>query len=190
MQYEKNFSTEPTGGETAFSPLERLWLRPTLEINGICGGYTGEGFKTVIPAKANAKLSCRLVPGQKPSEIAKHLESYFTSHTPKGTKVKLTAHKGGGEAARCSPESEGAKAFLKAYTEVFGKPCKCILEGASIPIIPELAKASGAEPVLIGLGLPTDKIHAPNEHFGVERLTQGKEIMKKAIHYLRPLRSA
>jgi acetylornithine deacetylase/succinyl-diaminopimelate desuccinylase-like protein len=182
--YEKNFQTKPTGGETAYTPLERLWLRPTLEVNGINGGYSGSGFKTVIPAEASAKLSCRLVPGQDPSRIADLVVDYFTKNAPPGTKVVMHAHPGRGEATRASPHSKGVKAFADAYSTVFKSPCKFILEGASIPIIPELVKASGAEPILMGLGLMTDQIHAPNEHFGVDRLKKGSEIIQKAIFNL------
>lgn len=182
--YEKNFKTQPTGGETAYTPLERLWLRPTLEVNGITGGYSGSGFKTVIPAEASAKLSCRLVPGQDPSRIADLVVAYFTKNAPPGTHVIMHAHSGRGEATRASPHSKGVKAFADAYSTVFNAPCKFILEGASIPIIPELVKASGAEPILMGLGLLTDQIHAPNEHFGVDRLKKGSEIIQKAIYNL------
>lgn len=182
--YEKNFRTKPTGGETAYTPLERLWLRPTLEVNGINGGYSGAGFKTVIPAEATAKLSCRLVPGQDPSRIADLVVAYFTKNAPPGTQVVMHAHPGRGEATRASPHSKGVKAFADAYSTVFKSPCKFILEGASIPIIPELVKASGAEPILMGLGLMTDQIHAPNEHFGVDRLKKGSEIIQKAIFNL------
>lgn len=181
-QYRKDFGIEPTGGEQSFSPLERNWLRPTLEINGIYGGYTGEGFKTVIPAKASAKISCRLVPHQSPQKIGYLIKDYFENKAPAGTKVAVHIHGEGGEAARSHLETLGVKAFAKAYKEVFGKPCQYIFEGASIPIIPKLAKASGSEPVLLGLGLPTDNIHAPNEHFGIDRLEMGAKIIIKAIH--------
>lgn len=183
-QFVKDFGVLPTGGENKLLPLERAWLRPTFEINGIYGGYTGEGFKTVIPAKAYAKMSCRLVLNQDPVKIGKLVKEYFESKAPPGIKVKVNVHPGGGIAARSNPSSEGVKAFSKAYTEIFGKPCRFILEGATIPIIPKLVQASQAEPVLIGLGLVTDKIHAPNEHFSVERLEKGAKIMVRALEIL------
>lgn len=183
-EYKKHFDAEPVGGEQKFSPMERLWLRPTLEVNGIHGGYTNEGFKTVIPAEAYAKLSCRLVPGQEPEKIAKLLTEFFVAHTPKGMKMDLKTNPGSGTAARSLPSSKGVQAFAKAISEVFQKTCAFILEGASIPIIPELAEASGAEPILIGLGLPTDKIHAPNEHFGIDRLKKGADMIAKGIQLL------
>lgn len=185
--YKNNFGILPTGGETHLHPLERNWLRPTFEINGISGGYTGDGFKTVIPAKAFAKISCRLVPGQSPAKIAALLKDYFEKKAPPGTRAVVHLHGEGGEAARSNPSSKGVQAFAHAYSEVFGTPCKYILEGASIPIIPKLAKYSGGEPILVGLGLPTDNIHAPNEHFSIDRLEKGAQMIVKAIRHLSKL---
>lgn len=182
--YKNNFGILPTGGETSLKPLERNWLRPTLEINGISGGYTGDGFKTVIPAKAFAKISCRLVPHQSPAKVGELIKNYFEKKAPPGIKVSLHLHGEGGEAARSNPSSKGVQAFAHAYSEVFGKPCKFILEGASIPIIPKLAKYSGGEPILVGLGLTTDNIHAPNEHFSIDRLEKGAQMIIKAIERL------
>ncbi len=186
-QYFKDFGTHATGGELEFSPIERNWLRPTLEINGITGGYTGDGFKTVIPSKASAKISCRLVPGQSPQEIGNLLKAYFESKTIPGTTVHVHLHGEGGEAVRASSHSKGVKAFADAYTSVFNQPCQFIFEGASIPIVPKLKSASGAETVLLGLGLATDCIHAPNEHFGLDRLELGAKILIKAIKNLASL---
>lgn len=183
-QYFKDFGTHATGGELEYSPIERNWLRPTLEINGIVGGYTGDGFKTVIPSKASAKISCRLVPNQSPKEIGNLLKAYFESKTIPGTTVQVHLHGEGGEAARAVPSSKGVKAFADAYTSVFNKPCQFIFEGASIPIIPKLQSASEASLVLLGLGLTTDCIHAPNEHFGLDRLELGAKIIMKAIENL------
>lgn len=183
-QYKKHFGIIPTGGESAFQPLERLWVRPTLEINGISGGYTGEGFKTVIPSKAKVKLSSRLVPNQSPDRITALIKDYFETHAPPGIEVHVKPHSGRGQAARSNSGSKGVQAFAKAFSEVFQKPCQYTFEGASIPIIPELVEASGAEPILLGLGLTTDCIHAPNEHFGIDRLEKGVEIISKAIQLL------
>ncbi len=186
-QFKKDFGALPTGGESGLQPRERLWIRPTLEVNGIVGGYTGTGFKTVIPAKASAKLSCRLVPGQKPAAIASLLKEFFTKNAPPGISVSFHVHKGVGEAARSSPTSKGVQAFAQGIEQVYGKRCAYVLEGASIPIIPALAAASGAEPILLGLGLPSDRIHAPNEHFSIDRLEKGKAIMIEGIKNLAKL---
>lgn len=184
QEYMESFGTKATGGEKAFSPNERAWLRPTLEINGISGGYSGSGFKTVIPAKAYAKISCRLVPNQDPQKIGKLIADYLEKKAPEGIKVKVTVRPGQGKALRTKASSEVAKAFAQAYSEVFQTNCEYIFEGASIPIIPELAAASQSEVVLVGLGLPDDCIHAPNEHFGVDRFEQGFLSMIRALEIL------
>lgn len=180
-EFQKNFGTTALGGEKAFSPLERAWVRPTIEINGIAGGYAGSGFKTVIPAKAHAKISCRLVPGQDPEKIGELVSRFLKENAPKGMKVSVDLHRGTGKALRSNPNSKAVHAFAKGYEAVYQKPCGFILQGGSIPIVTELAEASTGEPVLLGLGLPGDKIHAPNEHFGLDRLEKGFLIMVEAI---------
>lgn len=183
-KYKTDFNAEASGGEISLPPGERLGLRPTFEINGINGGYTGDGFKTVIPAKAFAKISCRLVPNQEPEKIGKLVKEFLEKQAPPGLKVTVNVHPGGGPSARSNPSSKVVKAFAEAYTDVFQKPCKFILSGASIPIVTKLAEASCAETVLVGLGLSTDRIHAPNEHFGLDRLEKGALIMARAIELL------
>lgn len=183
-RYHEQTGAFPTGGEVEYSTLERRTVRPTLEINGMCGGYTGKGFKTVIPAKAFAKISCRLVPDQDPEMIAKLISNYFEKNTPPGVQVKVRIHQGQGKPVRVSPNAHIVKAFSLAFEEVFSRPCEFILEGASIPIVPELSEACGGEAILLGLGLITDQIHAPNEHFGVDRLEKGMLVMAKAIDIL------
>lgn len=182
--YEKMFEAKPTGGEKAHSPLERNWLRPTLEINGISGGYSGAGFKTVIPAKAHAKISCRLVPNQDPWKIGEMVAAFLRKKAPEGVKVDVQVRPGGGRAVRALTSSKVVQAFAKAYGEIFDSPCEFIFEGASIPIVPELSAASQSEVVLLGLGLSDDQIHAPNEHFGLDRLEKGFLVMARAIENL------
>lgn len=182
--YKKEIHALPVGGELSFSPLERAWIRPTLEINGITGGYSGEGFKTVIPAKSSAKLSCRLVPGQDPQKIASLVMDFIKKQEREGFSIHIRQQKGGGGGIRLSPDSSAAIAFSEAFTEVFSAPCVHILAGGSIPIAKELAKTSGAQMVLVGLGLDSDAIHAPNEHFSLDRIEKGKEILKRVFHLL------
>lgn len=183
--YESDFGAKPTGGETAFNPLERNWTRPTLEVNGINGGYSGDGFKTVIPAKAMAKVSCRLVPDQDPEKIGRLVANFFETHAPQGTRVNVHLHHGGGKAVRGKVESKAVKAFAQAYEEVFQHPCQYIYAGGSIPVVTSLAEASGAEVVMVGLGLPDDCIHAPNEHFGLDRIEKGFLSTARAIELLK-----
>lgn len=184
LHYEATFGVVPSGGEKEFLPIERNWLRPTLEINGISGGYSGPGFKTVIPAKAHAKISCRLVADQDPLKIGKLVAKHIEKLAPHGIEVKATVRPGGGVAIRANPDSKLVQAFAKAFTDVFNRPCKYEYGGASIPIVPELTKASGSEVVLVGLGLGDDCIHAPNEHFGLDRFEKGFLMMARALDYL------
>ncbi|WP_042281202.1 dipeptidase [Candidatus Protochlamydia sp. R18] len=182
--YQKLTGAYPGGGEKDKTALERAWARPTLEINGINGGYTGKGFKTVIPAKASAKISCRLVSQQDPKKIGRLIEHHLNEAAPQGIQVRITIHQGQGRAIRVSPKSQLVASFSEAFQEVFGVPCEFIFEGASIPIVPELGMACGGEVILIGLGLTTDLIHAPNEHFGLDRLEKGILITARAIELL------
>lgn len=183
-KYELMFGAQPVGGECDLAPLERNWLRPTLEINGITGGYTGIGFKTVIPAKASAKISCRLVPGQDPAKVSDSVIKFIEASAPLGVKISAKTHHGWGAAVRSRIQAVPVKAFAQAFSDVFQIPCKYVLEGASIPVVTDLARACGGEVVLLGLGLPDDLIHAPNEHFGVDRLEKGCLIMARGIELL------
>lgn len=182
--YQKTIGAVPVGGEQDFTVMERAWIRPTLEINGISGGYAGKGIKTVIAAKAYAKISCRLVPNQQPDHIGKLVAAHLQTHAPKGVRVKVDVHPGLGKAVRVSPNSQVVKCFSKAYEEVFDVPCQYIFEGASIPVAADLAETCGGETILLGLGLATDQIHAPNEHFGIDRIEKGILIIAKAIEFL------
>lgn len=183
-EYEKMFGSKASGGESAFSPWERAWTRPTIEINGITGGYSGSGFKTVIAAQASAKISCRLVPNQDPAKIGQLVANFLENQAPPGITVEVKMRPGGGKAVRAGQTSPVVSAFAQANQEVFQKPCEFIFEGASVPIVPELREASQSEVLMLGLGLPDDKIHAPNEHFGIDRLEKGALMMARAIELL------
>ncbi len=183
-RYHEMFATTPSGGEKSFSPFERAWIRPTIEINGIYGGYAGCGFKTVIPAKAGAKISCRLVPNQDPERISQLVKGFLEMRAPEGVRVNVTLHPGSGRAIRSTPASKIAQAFSTSYEEIFQKPCLYTFDGGSIPIVQELADACGGEVVLLGLGLPDDQIHAPNEHFGLDRIKKGTFIIANALESL------
>ncbi len=183
-EYQDSTGIESVGGEKQFTPYERAWTRPTIEINGINGGYWGQGFKTVIPAKATAKISCRLVPDQEPAHIAKLVAEHLRKNSPAGVTINVQIRPGSGKAVRIKPTAKVVKAFAEAYQEVFNKPCEYILAGGSIPVVTELAEACGGEVLLMGLGLDSDQIHAPNEHFGIDRIEKGIQIMMKGIKKL------
>jgi acetylornithine deacetylase/succinyl-diaminopimelate desuccinylase-like protein len=153
----------------------------------MAGGYTGIGFKTVIPSKACAKLSSRLVPFQDPEKIFLAIESYFQANAPKGLKIKLT-QMGGAPAYRSALNSFVVKEVSLAYEEVFGKRCQTLFCGASVPIIVELAKRSGADVAMMGVGLAEDDIHAPNEHFGLDRFELGYLTMGRILSRLSSIR--
>ncbi len=171
--FHKMFGFYPNGMEKGFSPTEAGWIRPTLEINGMRGGYTGPGFKTVIPAKASAKISCRLVPNQDPKKIAALVTDFLIKNTPKGMDLHVENLAGSGRGFRTDPQSKLANLLCQSYSDVFKKPCKKILIGGSVPISAELCEASEASLLLIGVALPGDHIHAPNEHFQLEGFKKG-----------------
>jgi acetylornithine deacetylase/succinyl-diaminopimelate desuccinylase-like protein len=172
-RFQTQFGFAPSGMERGIPPYESCWLRPTVEINGMWGGYTGAGFKTVIPAKSYVKLSCRLVPDQIPGKIVELLTDFLVKNTPKGLQFHIEPLPGNGRGFRTNPNSRIAQLAAKSYAQIFHKPCKKILIGGSIPISVELCEAAEAEMVLIGVGLPDDHIHAPNEHFGLDRFEKG-----------------
>lgn len=169
---QQKFGIRALDPEKGYSVGQSVSVRPTLEINGINGGYTGEGFKTVLPAQAIAKVSCRLVPNQDPQKIFSQLKNSLEKHMPKGMEIEVHLDQGT-RSFRSSPHSTIAKTAAKAYEEILGKPCKYLLMGGSIPIIYQLAHLTGAETVCIGYGLDDDNIHAPNECFGLDRFEQG-----------------
>ncbi|MDX8431325.1 MAG: M20/M25/M40 family metallo-hydrolase [Candidatus Algichlamydia australiensis] len=180
-RYKKEFGIRKIVEEGDFSPKMRNWLRPTVEINGMGGGYVGEGFKTIIPAKASAKISCRLPPGLKPDKVEKQVKEFLFSHIVEGIELKVDVLSKGG-AGYFTPVSNPTVApVAKAYEDVFNRPCEYAITGGSIPIAVELAEASRAEPILMGVALATDQIHAPNEYFGLDRFAQGFEVMAKAL---------
>lgn len=171
-EMRKNFGLRALCPEPGFSIGESVTIRPTVEINGMSGGYAGEGFKTVIPAVAKAKVSCRLVPDQDPQKIFKHLKNFLERQMPKGMEIEIQCDHGA-PAFRSSKDSLIAKLTAKAYEDVLKKPCQHRLSGGSVPIVAQLAKVSQAATVMMGYGLDTDQIHAPNEHFGLDRFEKG-----------------
>jgi acetylornithine deacetylase/succinyl-diaminopimelate desuccinylase-like protein len=179
-QYAKDFGVRAFANEEGFSIKESNWLRPVLEINGMSGGYTGAGFKTVIPARARAKISARIVSNQDPIKIGNCIADYLKNSAPQDVQIKVDLHHGAA-AFQSSFNSFIVKTSVLAYEEIFGKPCKYLFCGASVPIVVDLAKACCAEVAMIGVGLEEDDIHAPNEHFGLDRFELGYLIIARIL---------
>lgn len=173
-EYKKELGIDDVKGEAGYTTLERTGTRPTLDVNGIWGGYTGEGAKTVLPSKASAKISMRLVPNQDSNEITELFTKYFKSIAPKSVKVKVTAHHGG-QPAVTPTDSKAFRAASKAFEEVWGKTPIPTRDGGSIPIVSLFKKELGLDTVLMGFGLDSDAIHSPNEHYGIKNFLIGIE---------------
>ncbi|MDG1136910.1 MAG: M20/M25/M40 family metallo-hydrolase, partial [Phycisphaerales bacterium] len=161
-----------TFGETGFSTLERLWSRPTCDVNGLFAGYTGEGAKTVIGAKATAKISCRLVAHQKPEQIEQALFAFLNKRTPEGCHWDLKSF-GTAPAIAVPTESPWLSAASDALTSVFPNPAVLIGTGGSIPVVGEFQEILGVDTVMVGFSLDDDLIHAPNEKFEVSCYRRG-----------------
>jgi len=172
--YQHELKINGVDGEKGYSTIERSSIRPTLDVNGIWGGYTDEGAKTVIPSKAHAKISMRLVPDQNWNEISLLFETYFKSLVPKGISVKIIKHHGG-SAYSTSTEDIGYKAAHMAYTNSFGIEPIPQRGGGSIPIVPLFEELLNSKSILMGFGLDSDAIHSPNEHFGLFNFFKGIE---------------
>ncbi|MBL7863769.1 MAG: dipeptidase [Cyclobacteriaceae bacterium] len=172
--YKKDLGIDEVSGEKGFTTLERTGIRPTLDVNGIWGGYTGEGAKTVLPSVASAKISMRLVPNQKPDDITALFTKHILSIAPKTVKVKVTAHHGG-EAAVTPTDSAAFMAATRAFEEVWGKTPIPTRDGGSIPIVALFKKELGLDTVLMGFGLDSDALHSPNEHYGIKNFLIGIE---------------
>ena len=173
-EYKKDLNVEDVMGETGYSTLERTGIRPTLELNGIWGGYIGEGSKTVLPSKAFAKISMRLVPNQGTDKITKLFTDHFKKIAPKGVKVEVRPHHGG-EPVITPTDSIAFKAASKAMEQTFGKKPIPTRGGGSIPIVALFEKELGLKSVLMGFGLDSDLIHSPNEHYGIFNYLKGIE---------------
>lgn len=172
--YKSELGLQEVQGERGYTTLERTGIRPTLDVNGIWGGYTGEGAKTVLPAKAHAKISMRLVPHQDPKKISSLFAAHFKSIAPSSVTVKVTSHHGGDPAV--TPTN--SKAFLaasKAFEEVWGKKPIPTRDGGSIPIVALFKQELQLDTVLMGFGLDSDALHSPNEHYGIRNFLIGIE---------------
>jgi acetylornithine deacetylase/succinyl-diaminopimelate desuccinylase-like protein len=180
--YKKDLDINDVLGEVGYSTTERVSMRPTLDVNGIWGGYTGQGAKTVLPSKAYAKISMRLVPNQSSEKITQLFTDHFLSIAPSCVKVKVT-NLHGGEAAVTPTDTIAYKAASRAMLKTFGKAPIPQRSGGSIPIVTMFERVLGTKSVLFGFGLDSDAIHSPNEHYGLFNYYKGIETIPYFFEY-------
>lgn len=184
--YNKALDIAEEYGETGYTTNERNSIRPTLDVNGIWGGYTGEGAKTVIASKAYAKISMRLVPNQDWEEITQLFQKHFESIAPKAVKVKVTPHHGG-QGYVTPIDSIGYQAASRAYSDSFGVTPIPVRSGGSIPIVALFEQELKSKTIMMGFGLDSDAIHSPNEHYGVFNYLKGIETIPLFYKYFAEL---
>jgi acetylornithine deacetylase/succinyl-diaminopimelate desuccinylase-like protein len=160
--------------------LERVWSRPTFEVHGISGGFTGAGSKTVIPAAAVAKCSFRLVPNQNPGKIIAAFEKWVAGNTPAGVRASVRIL-GASPAIVVDPESQPIRVAARAFSDIFGRPTVFTRSGGSIPIVGDFAKHLGIPTVMMGFGLPDDALHSPNEKFRLENYYTGMRTVARFL---------
>lgn len=181
-EYKEFLDVKELRGEKGYTPLERTGIRPCLDVCGIYGGYTGEGAKTVLPSEASAKISMRLVPNQRSSEITKLFAKYFKSLAPKCVKVEVKQHEGG-DGFLIPITSSAYKAASRAIAEVYGIEPVPSRGGGSIAVLAEVQKILGIDPLLMGFGLERDTIHSPNESYLLKQFFGGMESIAKFYQY-------
>ena len=187
-EFMKSVGVDALGGENDFTDLERIGIRPTLDVNGIWGGYTGEGAKTILPSKASAKISMRLVPNQKAEKIAGLFEKHFLSIAPAGVRVKAE-YLHGGEAYVSPLNTPEYKAAEMAVEKTLDKKPIPVRSGGSIPIVATFEKVLGIKSILLGFGLDSDAIHSPNENYPVVNFLKGIETIPVYFRYYTDLKS-
>jgi len=168
----KEVGAEKLTGEPGYSVLERLWARPTLEVHGIAGGFTAAGAKTVIPARATAKMSFRLVPRQDPEKVIAAFRAFVARNTPEGIRAEVRVLSAS-PAVLVDADHPAIRVAAQVFGEVFGRPTVFIRDGASVPVVGDFAKYLGIPTVMMGFGLPDDGLHAPNEKYRLENYFQG-----------------
>jgi acetylornithine deacetylase/succinyl-diaminopimelate desuccinylase-like protein len=191
LPYTERNWLETTGspalaGEKGFSFLERVWARPTAEVNGLAGGYQGEGSKTIIPGTAMAKISFRLVPRQDPFELKTSITDFLKQECPKSVEMEIISQHEG-KPYLVKPDSEFGKAAQEALRKTFDRPIAFIREGGSIPITQSFKEILGIDTLLLGLALPDAKVHSPNENFPVENLHAGIRLNRELLNQISQL---
>jgi len=185
-EYKNEIGVNDVFGEKGYNSIERSTVRPSIDVNGIYGGYTGEGAKTIIPSYASAKISIRIVPNQKPENIKDLFINYINSITPNGVRVNIE-YLHGGEPYFMPLNNIGYKAISKAMYDTFNKYPIPTRSGGSIPIVTVFEKELNAKTILMGFGLETDAIHSPNEHFGIYNFLKGIETIPLFFNYYREM---
>ncbi|HOK60009.1 MAG: dipeptidase [Tenuifilum sp.] len=180
--YKKALDIDDIHGEAGYTTMERTGIRPTLDVNGIWGGYIGEGAKTVLPSKAYAKISMRLVPNQNHEKIAQLFKKHFESIAPKSVKVKVTPHHGG-QGYVAPTNTPAYRAASRAIEDVYGIKPVPFRSGGSIPIISTFEQVLGIKSILLGFGLESDAIHSPNENYPLEQFFKGIEVIPRFYKY-------
>ena len=186
--FARQLGVQALSGERDFNTLERRWARPTCDVHGIWGGYQGEGGKTIIPAKAGAKLSFRLVPNQSPAQVAEQLRQFVAQHTPPGIRIEVVELHGG-PGVVVDPHSPYIAAAQQAIATAFDKPAVLIREGGSIPIVAQLVELLQADVLLLGWGLDDDGAHSPNEKFCIADYFRGIRASSHLWHALSQVQS-
>jgi acetylornithine deacetylase/succinyl-diaminopimelate desuccinylase-like protein len=169
---KKEVGSAALTGEPGYSVLERIWARPTMEVHGIAGGFTGAGAKTVIPSKATAKVSFRLAPNQDPDKILKAFREFLQQHAPKGVRIELRVLSAG-PAIMVNPDHPAIQTAARAFSDMLGRPTVFTRSGGSIPVVGDFANHLGIPSILMGFGLPDDGLHSPNEKYRLENYYQG-----------------
>ena len=169
--YRRFLGVPALAGEKGFTTLERRWARPTFEINGLTSGYQGPGGKTIVPAWASAKISCRIVPNQDPARVSRAVERHLRRQCPKS--VRLTIAMGSNPWFFAPPDGPGARAALAALEKAFGCKPVCAREGGTLPILEDFRRYLRGEIILVGLGLPDDNWHSPNEKMDLGNFHRG-----------------
>ncbi len=182
-EFRAGLNVAGLSGETGYSPLEQRTARPTLEINGMLCGYTGPGSKTVLPSRAMAKISCRLVPNQNPKKIAELLEKHVRSLCSPNVDIEITARHGG-HPWITPPDHPALEAAAEAVRQVYGKEPVRVREGGSIPIVVDFQNILGLPGILLGFGLNDENLHAPDEHFRIENFYKGIELSAELLNAL------
>ncbi|PSR20745.1 MAG: dipeptidase [Sulfobacillus acidophilus] len=182
-EFRKSLNVPQLFGEAGYSVNERAWVRPTLEVNGLWSGFTGEGQKTIIPASAHAKITCRLVPHQDPHQIVDAISQYLESHVPPG--VRLRIQRGNAAPGIVTPiDHPAVQAAQAAIQSVYQTPASYIRMGGSIPVVVDFAQVLGMPTLLLGFALPDENFHAPNEHFHLENFRRGAATLATLWQYL------